>query len=291
MVVRRSVVGALIVGAVAGSLAVAAPPEILSQWRTAAFAVDGNAGEWQMLQRLEKLPLSGGFANDGEALYVCLLVSEPAARMQIMRGGVVLWVDVKGGTKKLIGFRFPVVSGNFGRGGPRQSAGGEPPEGPPPGDPQQGGRGGMESLRIPEELQESIEILGQKKDDRRRLLIREVPGLAARLGNAEGQLIWEMRLPLAGLDRPGARLGMVPGAIVGLRIETAQIEEDGRRGGGPGGFGGGGDRGGGMGGRGGMGGMGGRGGRGGMGGPGGRGRDMGKSFGAWFRLRLAAPGR
>jgi len=299
------VIGMFVAGLAAAAVVIdAAPPQIVSRWRTEPVAVDGVAGEWKVLERLDKLPLSAAFTNDDEALYACLTVSDPGARMQIARGGLVVYVDPKGGTKKQIGFRFPVADRGSARGEPPpgfggRQQGGRPPEGPPPeGLPGEMRPASGRTLPIPEEMQRSVEVLGPGKNDRRRFLVAETSGFQARLGSAEGQLVLELRMPLAGFEQQPWQPRLAPGTVIGVRLETAKLEDEGGRGplggregtgGRPPGGGGGGIGGGIGGGRGGMGGMppggGGRG-PGGMGGRGGP--DEIKPFGNWYKVRLAA---
>lgn len=54
--------------------------DFTSHWRGAEITVDGSSDEWPELTRVGKTPLSAAFVNDGEALYVCVVTSDPDAR-------------------------------------------------------------------------------------------------------------------------------------------------------------------------------------------------------------------
>ena len=56
-------------------------------------------------------PVSIAAANDGTFLYLVLTASDRAARMQILRRGLIVWFDGAGGEKKRFGIKFPVGAG------------------------------------------------------------------------------------------------------------------------------------------------------------------------------------
>jgi len=112
------------------------------------------------------------------------------------------------------------------------------------------------------------------------------PGIAVKVGEVQGYLVYELKVPLTRTaDLPYA-IEAKPGALIGFGLETPKMERPSREGqGGMGGFGGGGGGGG-------MGGRGGRGG-GGMGGRRGGGGDRNQSEQAkplksWATIQLAA---
>ena len=201
--------------------------------------------------------------------------------MMIERQGLVVWLDAKGKKNKRFGLHYPETAemptpgeggfrrpggGGGGYGGRGGNAGGQPPQegqrqGPPP-DPQTDGRW------------QHMEIMGPGKDDKRDLMLDHVPGLEVKVGDHEGVLTYELKVPLQVAGDDPYAIGVQPGAVIGLGLETPKFQMPRR----PGGFGGGfGGRGGGMGG-GEMGGMGGgrRGGFGGEGGGGERGQSGGR---------------
>jgi hypothetical protein len=288
-------------------------PGVTSQRLAKPVVVDGHDDEWE----------AGGMAfgkpavyvaaqNDGEFLYLCLRTSDPAARMRIMRQGLIVWFDPQGGKKKAFGIKFPVGGGMMGEGqrtggGRRGGWGGQPGQG---GGQQQPPDRGQQQPPDPDaqtpqdrdpqaqgprfvEPPNRLEILGPSKDDALSLTADKVPGVEVKVAQVEGVLIYEMKVPLAKTTERPYAVGAAAGAVVGLGLENPDMKMEARPAGGRGGMGGmggGGGRGGfggGMGGgRGGMGGgMGG--GRGGMGGGQGQRPDMGKPLKEWTTLQLA----
>ncbi len=215
-----------------------------------------------------------GYYNDGQFLYFCLTTRDRGLRSQIMRRGLIVWLDQDGGKKKSFGIEYPVaMPGTY--------------IVEPSGDT---GDASGSSRRPMEANQDRLVILGPGKDDRQDLAFDEAPGIQAKIGEATGVLVYEMRVPLMKADKQPYAIGAKPDAIVGVGLETPQMERSEMRpmggGGGRGGFGG---RGGGFGGRGGYGGgYGGHGGGYGGGGYGGRGnQEQTKPLKVWTSLQLA----
>ena len=250
--------------------------QIDSHWRDRDVVIDGNNSEWAGPLRpvQENHPVVTAAMNDGQFLYVVLSTSDATVRRQILRQGLIVWFDPSGGDKKHFGVKFPVgllpeEAAGRGRGGFRR--GGErPPDDPASGDPAQPDH---------PEPTNRLEVYGPQKDDAHSFVTEMAPGIAVKIGQVEGYLVYELKVPLARTaDMPYA-IESKPGALIGFGLETPKIERPARAGGrGMGGFGG---RGGGLGGRG--GGMGGR--RGG----GDRNRpEPAKPLKTWAAIQLAA---
>src|SRR5262249_9709004 len=80
-----------------------------SHWRTSDIVIDGAATDWPgPLVAFNDQPVSIAAANDGQFLYFVLTTSEQSTRMQIMRQGLVVWIDGSGGDKKHFGIKYPV---------------------------------------------------------------------------------------------------------------------------------------------------------------------------------------
>jgi len=320
----------ILVAAFACAAAVAAAtPRLESMWAAEAPAVDGLLTEWAALDRLDPAKLSVAARNDGRFLYLAIAASDQPTRVLLEAAGFTVWLDPAGKDKKAFGIAIPPTMAwgpgmrGGGPGAPGGPPGGQSGDGQPP-----AGQEGRESQRLPApgerrgpagpaaiDPPRAIEVAGPGKDDRRRLdlVYARTIGIDVAAKLSEGVLVYEIRLPLAAsADQPHA-VHSVPGALVGLGVETNKLERGGRGGeggrgrsgrpggggiGGPGGGGVGGPGGGGIGGIGG-GGMGGRGG-GGMGGgmmggapPGGArgGMEQPKPIKIWTTLRLAASPR
>jgi len=131
-----------------------------------------------------------------------------------------------------------------------------------------------------------LEVYGPQKDDAHSFVADMAPGITVKTGQADGYLVYELKVPLAKTTAAPYAIETKPGAVIGIGIETPKMEH-------PSGEGRGGGMGGGMGGMG--GGMGGRGG-GGMGHGGGGGRSGGehgqseqpKPLKNWATIQLAS---
>jgi hypothetical protein len=99
-----------------------------------------------------------------------------------------------------------------------------------------------------------LELYGPGKGDAHNFIVDAAPGIAVKVGQVEGYLVYELKLPLARTSETPYAIEAKPGSLIGVGLETPKFERPERRGGFGGGMGG--RRGGGMGGRG--GGMGGR---------------------------------
>ena len=285
---KRTTLGvAVMIAIAAGGLLAAKHQRIESRWRDREVVIDGDNGEWAgpLVPVEENHPITTAAMNDGQFLYVVLSTSDMAARRQIMRQGLIVWFDPSGGDKKHFGVKFPVGvlpedAPDRRRGGYRRGPGGG---GRPAGDP--GSRDpGQPDQPAQLEPTNRLEIYGPQKDDAHSFVTEMAPGIAVKVGEVQGYLVYELKVPLARTaDWPYA-IEAKPGALIGFGLETPKIERPSREGqGGMGGFGGGG---------GGMGGRGGRGG-GGMGGRRGGGGDRSQSEQAkplksWATSQLAA---
>lgn len=197
-------------------------PQLPSLWRTAEIVIDGASNDWPSMTTLsEDPPLQAGFANDGVYLYVAVRTADPAARMQIVRQGLIVWFDPAGGEKKRFGVHYPDTAvppaPRGGRGGPRGSW-------PPPGDMTESGS--QEDGRW-----RRLEILGPGKDDVRSLMLDKVPAIEVSLDNGEGELCYELKVPLRVTSETPYAIGTVPGREIGVGLETTKIEMPGGRGG------------------------------------------------------------
>ena len=266
-----------------------------STWCDREVTIDGLDGgdEWHNARyTFEKQNVSVGLLNDDQDLYIRLATRSRNLQRQIMAAGFTIWFDAKGGDRKTLGIHFPLGMQTGGMGGSKQRGGmqgGEPPddggqfgekpeggitEGGQDQIPAGGGRGGMDSQeqsrKMLEAVQTEIEILGPGKDESYTVTIDEAQmmGIFCKMDNPKGNLVYELKIPLVITDAHPYGIGVELPKVVGIGLETGEMEMP--QGRGPGG-GRGGGMGGGMGGGpgGGMGGMGGGPGGGMGGGPGG----------------------
>jgi hypothetical protein len=287
---RRVFVSGVAAVLVASAVGVAANKRQLidSHWRDRDIRIDGDNGDWPgpLTPVEENHPLLTGAMNDGQYLYLVLSTSDATLRRQILRQGLIVWFDPSGGDKKHFGVKYPVgvlpeeasSRGGYRRGGAGGSGGGyhRPTDDPNSGNTAQAPPSDLE-------VTDRLEVYGPQKDDVHSYVTEMAPGISAKVGQVEGYLVYELKVPLTKTGDAPYGIEAKSGALIGFGVETPKMEQpahEAGRGGGFGGFGGG------MGGNGG-GGMGGRGGGG--GGSGSRGEfQPPKPLKSWAAIQLAA---
>jgi hypothetical protein len=219
-------------------------PHLDAGWRTTDIVVDGRQDDWPgtlaPIDPASHTPLSVQVVTDSDALYLRFAASDPAVRLQLVRQGLIVWFDEKGGTKKRLGIHFPVVERGFG--GERGQGGGRGGSGS-----ERRGRGQSDAAPDDYEPPNRLDILGPGKNDARSLTLDHASGVEVALHVVEGTALYELKVPLAkSADHPYA-IEAAPGQTIGLGLETPKMERP-SYGGRSGGFGGGrGGMGGGMG--------------------------------------------
>ncbi|MCH8961770.1 MAG: hypothetical protein IH820_10745 [Bacteroidetes bacterium] len=231
------------------------------------ITVDGSTEDWQgALTPIEKKNLSLGVLNDGEFLYLALVTSDRQLINQMMIRGLTVWFDAEGGKGKTFGIRFPLgLMASGAQFSPREM---------------------QQNPDARRELFEAslaeLDIL-QSEDKSIRFPRQAVPRLHVMAKMNAGTLVYELQIPLRTGETHASAIDAEPGDVIGLGLETPEIDREAMRQGGRGGGGGRGGRGGG--GRGGVGGRGG-GGRGGRGAP----QQQPESLKLWTTVELAADG-
>ncbi|MDH5744115.1 MAG: hypothetical protein OEZ52_11255, partial [Candidatus Aminicenantes bacterium] len=218
--------------------------ELESAWRDREIVVDGKGDDWLGAKYyFEDVNISLGLLNDDRFLYVCMDVENPMLRAQIMRQGLTLWLDPKGGKEKSFGIRFPLGRQGSGR-LTRESMDEQNRE---------------EMIERFEQSLTDLEILGPGKNEIKKMAVEEATGIEIKLEASTRWLVYELKIPLIPTEEHPYAIGTKAGDSIGIGLEAPEIDMSAMR-----------DRlGGGMGGGGRMPGEGGRGGMG--GGPGGMG--------------------
>lgn len=180
--------------------------EFKSRWKDRDIVVDGRSMDWlDTLAYVEEFKVSVGITNDSDYLYICAVVENPLVRMQVMRQGLTVWFDPKGGRKKILGLRFPL--GSQGRREPPAEFAEEPD---------------IEKLRrtFPLSFNE-LEILGPNQKEKQRMRKAEAKGIDVAMSFSSGKLVYELKIPLMNRsDRPYA-INVRPGSSFGIGIETS----------------------------------------------------------------------
>ena len=231
------------------------------------IAVDGNPDDWQgALTPIEDKNLSLGVHNDGEYLYLALVSSDRRLINQAIIRGLTVWFDAEGGKEKTFGLRFPLGLIESGASfSPRE----------------------MQQDQNPDARREQFEAslteldVLQGKDQSVRFPRAAIPRLDVTATLNAGTLVYELKIPLGISEDHAFAIDAAPGDVIGVGLETPEIDREARGQQ----FGGRGGRGGGRGGRGGgRGGFGGRGG--GRGGP----QQQPESLKLWTTVELAGEG-
>ncbi|MDA0337988.1 MAG: hypothetical protein O2782_22695 [bacterium] len=225
-------------------------PRINSHRPVNAILVDGRDVDWgDRRYVLEKLNVTIAVANDADNLYVCIATSDRDVQMQLVRRGIELWLDPRGGMKDYFGVRIPganhedlrAMAGGSGGGGRPRGAGGH--------------RDDIMLLNplSPERLAELLIDMARA----RQIHILDAPGeqglqispsaddpIQARIGFDQGRLVYEARVPLQYVGHPAYaakdRIGLA------LRLPAMAARPNLGDPGGPDAFGGGGGPGGGL---------------------------------------------
>lgn len=190
-------------------------------WKDRDIVIDGRNDDWQgALGYLGDPVVALGFLNDASGLYVCIATNVPALSEGLLRRGMTVWIDPKGGRKKTLGIR---LAPSAPPGSPDDKAQGGPPEGGEnrfierPSPAQEFGLGGRPSL--PSRLE--VRLPGRQDwapvDE-------TAGGVEAAIEGSSGLAVFEMTLPLA--EGPGipVALGAKPGAAIAMSFETPRPE-------------------------------------------------------------------
>jgi len=206
--------------------------ELTSRPKDRDITIDGAYEDWQgALEFVEDADVSVGLMNDGEFLYIALVVGDRTVRRQIMMSGLYLWFDPEADEAKRFGIRYPI--------GLQEDATDIP---------------AIMREQDPEKLKDSFQektkemlVVGHGDQTWRRTETGSVRGVEAAAGGDQYMLVLEYKVPIGRTGQYGYGIGSEPGAVVGVGLETPEIDfkamreqmDGGRKGGGRGGMGGG----------------------------------------------------
>jgi hypothetical protein len=191
-------------------------------WKDRDITIDGRNDDWQgALGYLGDPVVALGFLNDVSGLYVCIATNVPDLRDGMIKRGLTVWIDPKGGKKKTLGIRLAPAAAPA---GPGQGPKGTPPQGAqepqpaeapaPPQATEPGARIGASSrlmVRLPgREDWTAVDETGS--------------GVVAALEESNGLAVFEMMIPLAAGPEAPVALGAAPGASIAVSFETPKPE-------------------------------------------------------------------
>ena len=188
----------------------------------AGTETDGELSEWGGgLTRIEGEEFSLAVSNDEEFLYVVLHTFDRAATGQILAFGLTVWFDPQGGDDRIFGVQYPVGLMNSDAASSVNSRQAQQ-------DPSQ-----LEALV--DGMKNEIILLG-KDSDGGRWAIQDVLAIDADFQFENEQLTYELRVPLQKTSWNEYAIGAAPGSVIGLGLETPELDMSAMResfGGGP----------------------------------------------------------
>jgi hypothetical protein len=186
----------------------AGAPTLNSSWRSSSMTIADTNSVWPISAQytIDDKPIIIGLQNDGSNLYLLLKAEDRDTQMMIMRGGLTVWLDSKGGKNKKFGIRYPV--GMRRRQGP-------PTEGTerPMGDPE----------KMREQIasnMDSIEIIGPAENNRVKIPVKNDLGLWAVRSSGEGPAGFEFIIPLKESNATPYAISADAVKIIGIGIEA-----------------------------------------------------------------------
>ena len=188
--------------------------QLESTWKDRDITLDGKGGDWLGAKYyFEDSGVSVGLINDGQYLYVSMMTENPMLRTQIMRQGLIVWLDPRGGKNKTFGIKFPL-----GRQGREQDEEG------------MDSRVMMDEMAredLMQKLQESmteLEVLGADDEVLRRMDIENTKGIEVQMRNTGGTFAYELKVPLAASEEYPFSLGVEPGDVIGVGFLSPKMQ-------------------------------------------------------------------
>ena len=231
---RRFVAVLVTASVVSSAVWAATRPSIPSAWRTADIQIDGNDAEWT--STLAAVPAPSAVAsmsveNDATHVFVRIRTSDPATMQQIVRGGLLVWFDAKGGDAKTFGIKYPVgtpppnpdADQRPTRDREQADSGGQRRPGPPLRAPRDRRRQGETPEDLLALVPNRLEVYGPKEDDIRSLVLAYATGLSVSLARAEDGLVYELKVPLQKDAGHPYAIGTTVGASVGFGLQSPRI--------------------------------------------------------------------
>ena len=184
--------------------------EVKSQSAAGEIVVDGRAEDWRGAQFfIEEQQLLLGIKNDSRFLYIGIVAESRLTNMQILRQGLTVWFDPKGGKKKSWGIQYPL--------GLAQE---ETPFFPGPGEFED------EELEWPKEAFKELTIIRSKAVPPTKIDVGRAKemGLEVSATAEAGLFTYELKVPLQAVEENGLAVGASPGQTIGLGFEAGEFK-------------------------------------------------------------------
>jgi hypothetical protein len=200
-----------------------------SSWPQKKIKIDGRDGEWGDKYFFDKEGAIVGLANDAEYMYLFLSTTDRALQMKLLRQGFTVSFDSEGGKKSKFAVRYPLGLSQDDlwllteslREGQQEWRG--------------GGIQGIGTKINPKMLQSmyttvmaagELEIIVGAEHNKRLLPLASVPELEVALSFGENKLVYELKVPLARIDKGEYQvgIGVEVGGNVGIGLLTPELD-------------------------------------------------------------------
>jgi hypothetical protein len=182
--------------------------KLSSTWRQEDIVIDGSGNEWQRGVYYDKESgIVYSIRNDDDYVYVFLKTQDRRTQMQMMRAGLTVWFDAKGGNDHSFGIRYPLAV---------QDAQSEfHPE-----------TDNEKMHSVLEQALLELEIVGAQKEDVQRFSTLDVPGIRVKIGRSQEALVYELRVPLRKTLHTPFAIGVTSANRISIGLETKEFNHD-----------------------------------------------------------------
>lgn len=192
--------------------------ELTSHWSGDKIKVDGDQEDWQnKLNYDSDAGIAYGFCNDDNNLYVCFTTGNRARIFQIIRAGFILWFEPVSNNGKMIGIKYPV--------GVNEINSEEPENMETNPDDQNRMENRIADMINNLQLQQNEFIfLNKEKFPLTAYPFQNKVGIDIKVGYHLGQFVYEMKIPLKGLNENEYGVYANPGDIVKVGFQTEEFD-------------------------------------------------------------------
>jgi hypothetical protein len=83
-----------------------------SSWRDTLIAIDGDLSDWTRypIHNDQKLKIQYSIVNDADFLYISMRTADEDLKTKILRAGMDIWFDIRGGHKQVTAIHYPLPS-------------------------------------------------------------------------------------------------------------------------------------------------------------------------------------
>jgi hypothetical protein len=199
--------------------------QLESTWKDRDITMDGKGGDWLGAKYyFEESAVSMGLINDQKYLYVSMMTENPMIRAQIMRQGLTVWLDPKGGKNKSFGIKFPLGI----KGEEQEGAKMAPQE-------MMDEMAREKMMQKFQEMMTELEVLGSDEEVMAKMDIEDAQGIEVKMRNTAGTFVYELKVPLASGEEYPFAIGVEPGNVIGVGFLSPKMQmsrPSGMRGGG-----------------------------------------------------------